>query len=474
LDLAIRDLITYNTDIKISGNQVEVRHYEEKDQIRGYLVTGSDKKSLQAKYEARINGFKKELSEKINGYFHNEISNQAYTSIIEHLKKTVIPVTIENKKNNFYKCGRRAKTQIMDLVACNVYKWKDYSGKKQKLKFLTLGFDPKLMTHDLLSEYPEKQFEKFEFTQDQICDPKKILTNYKWVYHQITTLFKRLSYHHFKVKKNVIKYICVPELHKNGEAFHFHIIIFNMPYTNHSDLYGNHDQLYSNGLWGWGSVNIQAVTGSAGRVGKYVAKYITKNHDDVEGKENPDNDHDATFETYQRMELENMKRYSTSRGLYKPIKRYAKVTKKAIAQVINYLRVNDALEVLNKEGDKIKVLRPEPKVIYDDNGQDVSRGRITYYSFRINDKNYLNHFKELCQMIQDENITRRNEKWKSIGKLSAKKKHIFARNELTEKEIEKRAKSLRVRYKKAGGDLRNVVVDVNRYKGLVFLRPLYI
>jgi hypothetical protein len=382
----IKDILVYNTDVKISGNHVEIKHYGEK-QIKGYSVDRSGKKSLKAKYDVILNMIKEKKQESVEWLDDNEfhLQERLYLKTLESYNQTLL----ENQKSGFLKSNRRAKTQIMDLVSSNVYKWKDFEGKKQRLKFLTLTFNPKLYDSDL-EQYTVEYRENKNGGKYPVEVPihgygfRNMLSDFKYCYGEITKFFKRLSFKLYDLSRNVIKYICVPELHKVDKIFHFHLILFNMPYLSHDEYID---------IWGLGGVNIKAVTGSPGKVGKYVSKYISKSQEET----------NADFEEYKTLGLENMKRYSASRGLYKPFKRSYMSGGSEMKDAIRELKQKRHLEKLNADGDVVEV-----KTIESD-----ERGSIMYVTFRINNKKALESFRNYADVLTNGSYVKRKKEWVS-------------------------------------------------------------
>lgn len=89
---------------------------------------------------------------------------------------------------------------------------------------------------------------------------------------EFTKLFKafikRYNYHVFDTKKRVLKYIAVLEKQRRG-AWHSHIILFSVPYTEHKKLLE---------IWGHGSVRINKLDqlDDLSNAGRYVIKYMEK------------------------------------------------------------------------------------------------------------------------------------------------------------------------------------------------------
>jgi hypothetical protein len=216
------------------------------------------------------------------------------------------------KQMRFKQSARRAKKKIFDLVACNSGKHLDYKGRKQRTKFITITFR--------------------ENKQD-LEEANKEITKY----------LKRLSYYLYDINKNVIKYIAVPELQQRG-AWHYHIILFNMPYIPHHVLFEK---------WGQGGVYINALKPNSNgvEVAKYVTKYISKglhqeDSDNDLNQENQDQENQeerkgdknlSDYQNYKKHNLENKKRYQCSKGLIRPEETRIETTeqeRKAILEIM--------------------------------------------------------------------------------------------------------------------------------------------
>lgn len=216
------------------------------------------------------------------------------------------------KKERFQKSNRRAKDIIFDTVACNCGKEDriDYLGKRQKIKFMTLTF------------------------KDEITDIKE--ANKKF-----TDFLKRLSYNLFGIRKNVIKYLAVPELQDRG-VWHFHVILFNCPYVLQKDL---------EKVWGHGYVFINALKRKDGKrdidgvyVAQYITKYLTKEINlDIEKREMRLAKKDKIkniydYDKHKDLGLDNMKRYSCSRGLKRAVKTYFNLSKKEVKELLELIK----------------------------------------------------------------------------------------------------------------------------------------
>ena len=173
---------------------------------------------------------------------------EGYKDTKKGLKGRQAAASNRDKEVNRGKVLQRARRDIRRLVNCNI---------QENSKFITLTF------------------------ADNITDIKQ-------ANREITNFNKRLSYKLYKVKKNVLKYLCVIEFQKRG-AIHYHVIYFNLPYIQNNKL---------REIWGNGFVKINNID-NVDNVGAYVCKYITKDNDDDR--------------------LAGQKCYFTSRGLKKPV-----------------------------------------------------------------------------------------------------------------------------------------------------------
>lgn len=321
----------YNTDVKICGNNISLKLYENY-QIKGYKVSSS---LSDGAFSLSLD----DLKGVVGGYY-SELEKIKARLKIEELEYI--------KKERWNRTNLRAKQKIVDLVACNTGKWSDYKGFIQTTKFLTLTFK--------------------ENTEDT--------KNLEWANNEVSKYLKRISYNVFGVNKNVFKYICVPELQERG-VWHFHMVIFNMPYIKHFKLLK---------WWGGknkGSVNIKAIKEkSEGLVARYVVKYMTSGI----GKEDKHKEKNkkAEYERYLDLGMENTRRYNPSRGLHQPIKLSYKADKKDMEEVVKILAIGGYLEQLSEQ--KTNVI--DYNVI-----KSEERGEITYINFTIKDRDVLNYFK---------------------------------------------------------------------------------
>ena len=83
----------------------------------------------------------------------------------------------------------------------------------------------------------------------------------------LKTFIKRFNYHIFNTKKSKLKYLAILERQKRN-AFHSHILLFNVPYIPHEKLLS---------LWKHGAIRINKVdVDSKENRGRYVTKYFEK------------------------------------------------------------------------------------------------------------------------------------------------------------------------------------------------------
>lgn len=198
------------------------------------------------------------------------------------------------KEYKYYANLRQTRQRVYDLISANVRNNVDHNGDHQRIKFMTLTFGDEIMIESL--DHAWKELQDF---------------------------LKRLSYHFFKVNKNVIKYVCTWELQQSGRV-HFHLLVFNMPFISNREKDGYPLQT----IWGNGFVGINALKRKNGKnmdldkIAGYIVKYMTKTTKRVGDRfvlEIDDTKNVYTYENYKKHGLENAKKYTASRGLNKPI-----------------------------------------------------------------------------------------------------------------------------------------------------------
>lgn len=364
-------VLPYNLDIKIASDIVTIKMYE-KTQNYNYLVSPSLKKEKTAA----------EIVEKIYKEWIKGLINIRY-AIDMQKKYEIIGYNIENqKKERFYKSCYRAKQNIFDLVACNVNNHRDFNGKKQTTKFLTLTF------------------------KENIKDITK-------ANQELTKFFKRLSYMAYSVRKNVIKYITVPELQERG-AWHFHIILFNMKYIKFKDILK---------CWKNGGVYINALNSKMDStdVAKYITKYISKALKLDSKKTNID-----SYNIYKKYNMQNKKRYYRSRKLYKPYKNKIDSNNRLNVEILDYL-----IEYAKIENGEKKV--------YFNQYQNEYRGKVDIFVIELK-KNHSKDFKDFTKMLFKHDLEKYSKKseinWGKLKNTREKMKYkIFWENE--EERLEK-------------------------------------
>lgn len=387
-------LISYNTQIKISGQDITLRRYE-KRQLRGY--GRKDKKFSNAdiipfSHEGTV------FSGMDDSFRYELVENFA---IVEQEKAAGKNKTYseDEKHKRFIKSVYRAKETIYDIIACNVGKW-----GKHTAKFVTLTF------------------------RENISDIKAANAEF-------TRLIKDLNYYLYGSKNAVLKYVCIPELQERG-AWHFHVLFFNLPlvpvnFRKAMELcekgkikWGNWMNLQD--LWGMGFVGMNSIKHSA-RVAAYVTKYLTKGIEFTEDgqprykTEGPNNSLKrlSDYDLYKRLGLENMKRFQASKGLYRPHVYHIAADSETMNRMIKELKENDRLLKLDKSDNKINTYE----------GHNEYRGNFVVKNFRLKQK-YLDEYVQIMDKLS--NKTRE----KYLVKLNARevKKYIIDEHkELREK-----------------------------------------
>ena len=264
----MKQIKRYNKNIIITGEIVTIKDYTNDDVVSGYTRKINVKKKRKKIVDWRITKYRcvdLDIALKIP-----YILNKNY--------KVSSSIDIET----FNKITLRAQQNIFDIINANINEWRtynvetgEYDGEKAYTKFLTLTF-------------------------------KENITDMKKANREFTKFNMRLSYKLYKVRKNVLKYLCVPEFQKRG-AIHYHVIYFNLPFVNWEALME---------VWNvnnTGGVYIECIKdkdkngNSIESVAKYIAKYVSKNNS--VGEDN--------YTIWRERGLLNQKRYFTSRGLLK-------------------------------------------------------------------------------------------------------------------------------------------------------------
>lgn len=138
----------------------------------------------------------------------------------------------------------------------------------------------------------------------------KNITDLETANYEFKKFIKRLNYSIFKTKKAILKYNVVIEFQDRG-AIHYHLIIYNMPFTKQKLL----QEIWDNGI-----VDIRKID-QVDNVGAYIAEYLGD-----PGKEQGKGVEDSR--------LEGKKSYFSSRGLFKPIEITDKKKVEAVATAL--------------------------------------------------------------------------------------------------------------------------------------------
>lgn len=186
------------------------------------ITTGS----ITEIYESE-NGYVRELNRKVDTS-RREIGSNGMTEN-ERIEKDML-----NLKTSL----NRSQKHLKRLINANIGAW-----GTEKAKFITLTFKSNIKHH----ETANPEFKKF---------------------------IKRLNYFVFKDKKAHLKYTCCVERQTRG-ALHYHVVFYNLPYVKQKDLL----KVWQKGNYG-GSLCVNAID-DVDNVGVYVAKYITKEINDM-------------------------------------------------------------------------------------------------------------------------------------------------------------------------------------------------
>ena len=219
---------------------------------------------------------------------------------------------VYDPKLRFEKTGRRARVRLHDLVKSNINKHKDFRGKKQTFKMLTLTF------------------------RDDVKD--LAMAN-----KEFNLFIKRLNYVITGEKGySFLRYVAVSELQNenNRGVWHFHVLFFNLPFlpvskdmvyrlvadgrlTNSYDVYRNIAS-----IWGKGNVDVKKVSFSDSYdVAAYISKYVGKG---MEGSFDFASDNGLLYK----------KRFLSSTGLIGPEVQIAFLSKEQRNSLFKYFKEN--------------------------------------------------------------------------------------------------------------------------------------
>lgn len=164
------------------------------------------------------------------------VPEDTFTYGVQLSLEEILAMREDRKEEYLERATRRAKTEAFDLVQCN----------PDMDMFATLTFDPQKVNRC-----------SYDDTYDKL---KNWLSN--------------------RVGRKGLKYICVPEHHKDGQAIHFHMIC-NADGIETVDSGHKRDgkTIYNLKSWKWGFstvIHIGESETDRDRVAKYVYKYMGK------------------------------------------------------------------------------------------------------------------------------------------------------------------------------------------------------
>ncbi|MGL5637661.1 MAG: rolling circle replication-associated protein, partial [Bacteroidales bacterium] len=169
-----------------------------------------------------------------NKYFRVDQETGEYIQVLIGRQREGM-VSEEISKSIRQKTYTKNKNKVKDIVNSNAYAWKDKRGKVIRPKFLTLTF-------------------------------KDDMTDIKAANKQFTNFIKRLNRYIIKhIDKDFIgvQYVAVPEIQEsraqkhNVEVWHYHILMFNMPYIEWKDIMDT---------WGLGGAYIEGFKSKDGEI----------------------------------------------------------------------------------------------------------------------------------------------------------------------------------------------------------------
>ncbi|MCW0259650.1 rolling circle replication-associated protein, partial [Staphylococcus aureus] len=254
------------------------------------ITTGS----ITEIYESE-NGYVRELNRMVDTT-RREIGNNGMTEN-ERIEKDML-----NLKTSL----NRSQKHLKRLINANIGAW-----GTEKAKFITLTFKSNIKNH----ETANPEFKKF---------------------------IMRLNYFVFKDKKARLKYTCCVERQTRG-ALHYHVVFYNLPYVKQKDLL----KVWQKGKYG-GSLCVNAID-DVDNVGVYVAKYITKEINDMKMQFTAENspefregliamNNGHLINKFSKLSAKKL--YFSSRGLIQPEVEYTN----------DYDKVSVLLEMAEKEG----------------------------------------------------------------------------------------------------------------------------
>ena len=204
-------------------------YYYNKTTIKKYNSTTY--KVIQHKTRVRKSDYQKLKGNEL--YDYKQMQREEIKEIIQNLVKNI---NKQSTKDDVERSSRRSKAKIREYALCNDF---DY--------FITFTFDPK--RHD--SEEYDGLIKKVS----------KWLNNYK------------------NRKCQELKYILIPELHKDGKKYHFHGLIKGIREEDIKEFRLSKKGIMRHNFMPWhktfGFTSLEAIR-DRNKVASYITKYITK------------------------------------------------------------------------------------------------------------------------------------------------------------------------------------------------------
>lgn len=180
------------------------------------------------------------------------------------------PLTILSDEE--YRLRRRAGTVVEPFEGKRVREVSDFSELAPKVDPLESRRISLARTKKMIAEY--SRCVKWEYFCTFTFDPARIdRTNYKSVCSKIQTWLKNAR----DRKAEKLQYLAVPELHKDFESWHFHVLLANTGDIVFSDsgIIKNGKVVWNIPGWSWGFSTATKVQDTI-RVARYISKYLTK------------------------------------------------------------------------------------------------------------------------------------------------------------------------------------------------------
>lgn len=180
------------------------------------------------------------------------------------------PLTILSDEE--YRLRRKAGTVVEPFDGKRVREVSDFSELDPKVDPLESRRISLARTKRKISEYA--RCVKWEYFCTFTFDPARIdRTNYKSVCSKMQTWLKNAR----DRKAKGLQYLAVPELHKDYESWHFHVLLANTGDIVFSDsgIIKDGKVIWNIPGWSWGYSTATTVKDCI-RVARYISKYMTK------------------------------------------------------------------------------------------------------------------------------------------------------------------------------------------------------